>query len=73
MVDGVLVNNPVQVEGKKIHYGNLRTEKEFEDFNLKLELNYPCLYMESPISSTVIPVQVQEKSFCFFLVSTNFI
>ena len=41
MVDGVLVNNPVQVEGKKIQYGNLRTEKEFKDFNLKLEVNIP--------------------------------
>ena len=41
MVDGVLVNNPVQVEGKKIQYGNLRTEEEFKDFNLKLEVNIP--------------------------------
>ena len=41
IVDGVLVNNPVHVEGKKIHYGNLRTEKEFKDFNLKLEVNVP--------------------------------
>jgi hypothetical protein len=36
--DGILVNNPVQTEGKDhINYGNLRTVKEFEDFNLKLE------------------------------------
>lgn len=36
--NGVLVNNPVQEEGKPhISYGNLRTEKEFEDFNLKIE------------------------------------
>jgi len=41
IVDGVLVNNPIQVEGKRIHYGNLRTEKEFKDFNLKLEVNVP--------------------------------
>ncbi len=35
--DGVLINNPVQEEGKPHkNYGNLRTEKEFEDFNLKL-------------------------------------
>jgi hypothetical protein len=40
--DGVLVNNPAQEEGKPhISYGNLRTEKEFEDFNLKLEANVP--------------------------------
>jgi len=38
--DGVLVNNPKQKEGgRHISYGNLRTEAEFEDFNLKMELN----------------------------------
>ena len=37
--DGILVNNPVQREGERhISYGNLRTEAEFEDFNLKLEV-----------------------------------
>jgi hypothetical protein len=37
--DGVLVNNPKQTEGEPhISYGNLRTEGEFEDFNLKLEV-----------------------------------
>jgi hypothetical protein len=42
VVDGVLVNNPVQTEGQPhISYGNLRTLKEFEDFNLKLEVNVP--------------------------------
>jgi len=39
--DGVLVNNPVQEEGKHRSYGNLRTEKEFEDFNLTLDVNVP--------------------------------
>lgn len=41
--DGVLVNRPVQQEGKRhISYGNLRTvAAEFEDFNLKLEVNVP--------------------------------
>lgn len=39
-VDGVLINDPVQEEGKPHkHYGNLRTEAEFEDFNLTLETN----------------------------------
>jgi hypothetical protein len=38
--DGILVNNPVQQKGKRhISYGNLRTVAEFEDFNLKLEVN----------------------------------
>jgi hypothetical protein len=35
--DGLLVNNPVQEEGKSHkNYGNLRTDREFEDFNLTL-------------------------------------
>lgn len=40
--DGVLSNDPAQVEGSEhIIYGNLRTIQEFEDFNLKLEVNVP--------------------------------
>ena len=40
--DGVLVNKPVQQEGKRhISYGNLCTVEEFEDFNLKLQVNVP--------------------------------
>lgn len=41
VVDGVLINDPVQKEGEHISYGNLRTEREFKDFNLKLEVNIP--------------------------------
>lgn len=42
VVEGALVNDPVQQEGgPHIRYGNLRTEKTFEDFNLKLEVNIP--------------------------------
>ncbi|MFH1882127.1 MAG: DUF1080 domain-containing protein [Planctomycetota bacterium] len=48
--DGILVNRPVRqsrkgrlsAKGKRrISYGNLRTVAEFEDFNLKLEVNVP--------------------------------
>ena len=39
--DGVLVNRPVQKGMRSISYGNLRTIAEFEDFNLKLEVNVP--------------------------------
>jgi len=36
--DGLLVNDTTQEQGKpRKHFGNLRTEREFEDFNLKLE------------------------------------
>ncbi|MDD4777008.1 MAG: DUF1080 domain-containing protein [Fermentimonas sp.] len=42
VTNGVLINNPVQAEGQPhISYGNLRTENEFEDFNLKVEVNTP--------------------------------
>jgi hypothetical protein len=36
--NGLLVNNPVQEEGKHKNYGNLRTDRDFEDFNLKVEV-----------------------------------
>ncbi len=40
--DGILGTDPIQVEGEKhISYGNLRTDQEFEDFNLKLEVSVP--------------------------------
>lgn len=40
--DGLLVNDPVQEEGKPhIAYGNLVTDGAFEDFNLTLEVNVP--------------------------------
>jgi hypothetical protein len=39
---GILVNDPAQKEGQPhVSFGNLRTEKEFEDFNLKLDVNVP--------------------------------
>ncbi|HTL15633.1 MAG TPA: DUF1080 domain-containing protein [Patescibacteria group bacterium] len=36
--NGLLVNNPIQEEGKHKNYGNLRTDAQFEDFNLKVEV-----------------------------------
>ena len=40
--DGALANNTAQEEGKpRKHYGNLRTIRQFEDFNLKLEVRVP--------------------------------
>lgn len=41
--NGVLVNRPpAEVPGQpKVRTANLRTEREFEDFNLKLEVNVP--------------------------------
>lgn len=40
--DGVLINDPKQIEGEPHKsFGNLRTLEEFEDFNLQLEVNVP--------------------------------
>lgn len=40
--DGILVNDPIQEEGKPhIPYGNLVTTGAWEDFNLTLEVNVP--------------------------------
>ncbi len=42
VTDGVLRNDPVQnKEGEHIHYGNLKTTEEYEDFRLTLEVNVP--------------------------------
>lgn len=39
---GLLVNDAPREEGKpRKNFGNLRTEREFEDFNLKLEVRVP--------------------------------
>lgn len=43
VVDGNLVNDPVQHEGTAhINYGNLRTTDTYTDFNLKVEVNVPA-------------------------------
>ena len=41
VVDGILVNDAVQKPGQHKSYANLRTEREFEDFNLRLEFRVP--------------------------------
>jgi hypothetical protein len=40
--NGLLINQPDQQDGKpRISYGNLRTDRDFEDFQLSLEVNVP--------------------------------
>lgn len=41
VADGLLVNDAPQEPGKHKSYANIRTEKEFEDFNLTLEFRVP--------------------------------
>ncbi|MEW6237101.1 MAG: DUF1080 domain-containing protein [Candidatus Omnitrophota bacterium] len=59
--DGVLTNNPVQERGKPhVSYGNLRTEAEFEDFNLTLEVNIPKGSNSGVYLRGIYEVQVQD-------------
>ena len=39
--NGELINDPVRVEGQRISYGNIRTDSEFDDFKLTLEVSIP--------------------------------
>lgn len=41
VADGVLINDAPQEPGKHKAYANLRTEREFEDFNLTCEVRVP--------------------------------
>ncbi|MRI00349.1 DUF1080 domain-containing protein [Kriegella sp. EG-1] len=42
VVNGQLTNTPIQPkDGHHISYGNIRTDQEFSDFNLKLAVNVP--------------------------------
>ena len=42
VINGELVNDPVNPEGQRLSFGNLRTDAEFEDFKLSLEVNVPA-------------------------------
>lgn len=60
--NGILVNNPVQKDGQPhISYGNLRTKKEFEDFNLKLQVNVPAGCNSGIYLRGIYEIQVWEK------------
>lgn len=62
MKDGVLTNNPVQTEGEgHIRYGNLRTEQEFQDFNIKLDVNAPPRSNSGVYLRGMYEVQVAES------------
>ena len=41
VVNGELVNDPVSPAGQHGNFGNLRTDAEFDDFKLSLEVNVP--------------------------------
>lgn len=60
--NGVLTNDPVQKEGEDhVYYGNLRTDQEFEDFNLKLEVNAPPRSNSGVYLRGMYEVQVAES------------
>jgi hypothetical protein len=62
IVDGVLVNDPVQTPGQPHkNYGNLRTDREFEDFRLTLEVNVPKGGNSGVYLRGVYEVQVEDS------------
>ena len=42
VVNGELVNDPVAPAGQRVSFGNLRTDAEFDDFKITLEVNIPA-------------------------------
>jgi len=42
VVNGELINDPVSPSGQRVSFGNLRTDGEFNDFKLTLEVNVPA-------------------------------
>ncbi len=62
VVEGVLVNDPVQKEGEEhIHYGNLRTTDSYEDFKLSLEVNVPAGSNSGVYLRGIYEVQVMDS------------
>lgn len=60
--DGLLVNDPRQDEGKPYKaYGNLRTDREFEDFRLTLEVRVPKQGLSGVFLRGVYEVQVADS------------
>ncbi len=60
--DGVLINRLIQQKGEPhVSYGDLRTVSEFEDFNLKLEVNVPKKGNSGVYLRGVYEVQVSDS------------
>jgi hypothetical protein len=60
--DGLLINQPVQQEGKPhVSYGNLRTVQEFEDFTLSLEVRVPEKGNSGVYLRGIYEVQVEDS------------
>lgn len=60
--DGLLVNDPAQKSGQaRQHFGNLRTVREFEDFNLTLEVNVGKGQNSGVYLRGIYEVQVQDS------------
>jgi hypothetical protein len=60
--NGFLVNNPVQPEnGARVHYGNIQSIQEFEDFRLTLEVNVPAHSNSGVYLKGIYEVQVSDS------------
>ena len=61
VINGELVNDPGSVEGQRINYGNLRTDSEFEDFKLTLEVSIPEGSNSGIYLRGIYEIQVQDS------------
>ncbi len=59
--DGLLSNNPVQPKEGHINYGNLRTDQEFTDFKLSLDVNVPDGHNSGIYLKGLYEVQVMDS------------
>ncbi len=60
--NGFLVNNPVQPKnGPRVHYGNIQSIQEFDDFRLTLEVNVPPRSNSGVYLKGIYEVQVSDS------------
>lgn len=61
VVDGILVKDPVQIQGKPyINYSDIKTDQVFKDFNLKIDVNVPHSSNSGIYLRGIYEVQVEQ-------------
>lgn len=59
--DGILIKDPVQVEGQpEVYYTDIRTQQEFKDFNLKIDVRIPAAHNSGIYLRGMYEVQVEQ-------------
>ena len=59
--NGELINDPVSPEGQRISFGNIRTDNEFDDFKLTLEVSIPASSNSGVYLRGIYEVQVADS------------